>query len=181
MYRVRVNFSGISGSPYVATHYFEILGGTAQQAATAVGTFWGAVDNVLSNNLQWDLDTAVYSIDAATGQPFDVVQVTPASGTGGVAGDILSPASQGLISWRTGVFTNGRELRGRTFLPAIPEAQSTGAPIAGFITAVSTAAGAFIADANSDLQVYSRKHGVHASAVGGGVWNEWAVLRSRRD
>ena len=181
IYRVRTEFTGVQGVPYLSTMYFGFLAGTAQQAATAAGNFWSTVDGSLSTNLDWEVAPDVAHIDETTGEIVTLTNVTGASGTGATAADMLPPANQALVRWRTGVYIGGREVRGRTFIPGVPESMSTdGLPTSAFQTAIGTAAGTLLADANSELLVWSRTHGVVHACIGGDVWNQFAVLRSRR-
>jgi len=45
----------------------------------------------------------------------------------------------------------------------------------------NAAASALIADATSLFVVWSKTHGVEQVVTAGGAWNQFAVLRSRRD
>ena len=181
MYRIRTTFSGLQGAPYLSTFYFSDGGGTAQQAATAAGNFWAAVDAKMSVAMTWVQDSEVAEVNVGTGAVEGVSSIVPMNGVGGVAGDALPPATQGLVRWRTGVFVAGREIRGRTFIPGCVESESNGLP-AGSSTAVwNAAASALIADATSLFVVWSKTHGVEQVVTAGGAWNQFAVLRSRRD
>lgn len=184
LYRVGVDWSGggVFGGGR-STHYFNATGGTAAQAATAVATFWGAVDAYICNTARWDLDTEVQEIDSATGLITATTYVTAAGASGTDASAQLPPTVQGLIQWRTGAVVSGRTLRGRTYVPAAPEGQSdaTGIPSTGYQTALDTAAEALMNDANSDLVVYSTTHRTAGVVNAVTVWNKWASLRSRRD
>lgn len=182
MYRVRTVFTGIQGSPWLSTMYFDSLGaGTAQQAVSAVGTFWGALDNFMGAGVAWATEADVADINSTTGQPEDVTSTTPSTGAGSGGADLLPAATQGLIQWRTGVFANGREVRGRTFIPGLMETASTGGPSGTFASAAPTAAAALIADANSTLIIWSRANSSFAPVTSGTLWTSFAVLRSRRD
>lgn len=182
LYRIKTVFTGVAGSPYYNTLYFLASAGTASQAAVDVAGFWGAVDGFIKNTLTWDLDTDVEVIDSTSGNIVNVQSVSPASGTGGDAGDMLPPATQALIRWRTGMFVGGREIRGKTFVPAITETQSTaGQPSSALITALENSAAGLVGSPNAQLVVYSRKNSTYAPVTSGSAWGQFAVLRSRRD
>lgn len=181
MYRVRFTFDGVQGSPYLATHYFSEALGSAQQAATAAGTFWNSLEPVMASALNWSLERDVSHVNAATGQTTAVTQVNANSGVGSAGAGPLPFANQGLIRWRTGVFAGGREIRGRTFIPAPIETMSDEVPTSAYGTVVNPAITALIGDANSTLVIWSRVNGVEEDVTSGDLWNSWAVLRSRRD
>lgn len=182
MFRVRTVFTGVQGSPWLSTMYFSEFGGTASQAVTAVGTFWGAVDAHIANAVSWATEAEVATIATSTGEPTGLEITTPQTGTGSSGSQPIALAAQGLIRWRTGIFIEGRESRGRTFIPAVGAGDSVnGAPSTSLTTAVNAAAAALLADANSELEVYSRKHRVENPVLTGSLWGSFAVLRSRRD
>lgn len=95
----------------------------------------------------------------------------------------MAPATQGLMRWRTNVFNSGREVRGRTNLPVVLQADSDteGKPDVGYIGFWNSKAGALIADEDSTLVVYSKKNGLWAAVVTADMWSNYGVLRSRRD
>lgn len=188
VYRVRVVFENIQGSPWLATHYFSEAGGSAAQAVTTVSTFWGAVDNVMGTAAQWRTEPDVSLIDATNGHLTGVVATTPGTGAGGLAADLVPIVSQGLVRWRTGQIVGDRELRGRTFIPALTEtANSANGDLAAATNAtILAAANAYIADANSIPHIWHRpdpgaSNGTSAAVLTASVWNLWATMRSRRD
>lgn len=187
-YKIRTVFSGVPGTPWLSTMYFEEVGGTAQQAATAVGTFWGAIDALQSSLVTWTTEADVSTIDDQTGELTAVTVTTPVTGTGAQAGEMLPIASQALIRWRTGAFINGRNLRGRTFIPGLVVSQSDDGRVnASTQTTINNAASALIADGNSVLNVWHRPNpvgsatGAGEAVVSGLCWNQFATMRSRRD
>jgi hypothetical protein len=183
VFRVRTVFSGGQGTPYLSTFYFlPTSGKTAQMAVAATGAFWTAVKAHMANTLSFATEPEVVSIDAITGLATGSTAVTQVTGTGTSGGSPIAPATQGLVRWRTGVFTGGREIRGRTFLPGVTTGDNNaGVPIALYKTDINTAAAALIADANSDFCIWSKKHANDPLATSGVVWTQFAVLRSRRD
>jgi hypothetical protein len=182
MYRVVTNFTGPQGSPWVSTQFFDAAGGTAQQAVVTVGTMWGAIDNRMATTVLWATEPDVATIDETTGDITGVTSTTPQSGAGSGSGNILPIVTQGLIQLRTGVFLNGREVRGRIFIPGLTENDNdTGVPNAGILAVVNPAAAAAVADANSRLVVYTRANGAWAEAVTASMASYWSYLRTRRD
>lgn len=183
MYRIRTTFSGATGSPWVNTLFFSETGGSAQQAANAAAIFWQAVDAEMHTSITWSNETDVLIVNEDTGAATGVVQVEDSSGAGSNGVDLLPPATQALVRLRTGVFNDGREIRGRIFIPGLTEGANTagGSVNGATATVIGDAAAALVADANSELLVWSRSalqaHGVVAASV----WNQFAILRSRRD
>ncbi|HKY46334.1 MAG TPA: hypothetical protein VJM50_24790 [Pyrinomonadaceae bacterium] len=184
LWRVRTELTGpmITGGGQNDL-YFAVTGGTAAQAVTAAGAFWQAVAAGLSSQLSWATQPEVIQIDDATGDISASVQTTPQSGIGSDVGEALPKATMGLIRWRTGNFVGGREIRGRTFVPGVIEADNTtnGVPSTTIINVMNNAAAGLLAAANADLVVYSPTKHTSALVTSASAWNQWAVLRSRRD
>jgi len=183
IYRVRTSFSGVvvSGGGF-STLYFLDSGGSAQDASDAAGAFWNAVDARLNQNLTWATEPDVDELNVGTGALEGSNAVTPTSGVGASSTEAIPYASQGLLRLRTGVVAGGRELRGRVFIPGMTEADSSGGVVlAAAITAFDAAAASLISDSDSAWVVWSRTHGVAATVATASTWNQFAVLRSRRD
>lgn len=190
-YRLRYNWAGSAViGPSVTTLNFSTGGGTAQQAATAANNFIIALLPYLTGNVNYTLDTSVATVDETNGQTSAVTTVATSTGPGTGTGDFMPPATQLLMRWRTGVFVNGREARGRTFIPGVVESNvSNGTPIGAMQTAMNTAAATLIADATSRLVVWQRSRptdippfvGILRDVTTGQLWDRCAVLRSRRD
>jgi hypothetical protein len=205
MYRVTTLFSGtyVAGGGIQQFHFIE-GGGTALQALAAAKAFWAACSGFLVAGTIGITQGTVETVDELTGQVTAVTAGTngTTSFTGG--SEAMAPQVQGLVQWRSGIFADGREIRGRTFLPAMMESLNTlGAPAESLVTAVGVAAAALIADANSGLCVWRRPRverpqvgvpgdrwylpaqsarvGTHAVVSSGAMWSKWATLRSRRD
>lgn len=182
LYRVRTAILGIAGGPEVATHFFQASAGTAQDAATAVRTFWDSLKTCVGNGYTFQVENAVELIDQATGQPTGLASTTNTVVTGTGGNNYVPSATQGVIQWRTGLFLGGREVRGRTYIPGLVTgvAGTTGLPGGPLPAAAVAAIGAIISPASSDFCIYSRAHRASASATSGALWNQFGVLRSRR-
>lgn len=184
MYRVTTVLSGplvVGGG--ISRFYFAETAGTAAQAHAAVVSFWNAVDEVMSTQVSFTVEGEIEEWDAATGTITGVDNTDPYTATGTATGDPLPPATQGLIRWRTGFYTSGRELRGRTFIPGMTEGNngSDGKPASGVRVVLGNAANSLRSGASHQLSVYSRTHATAAPVTSSSVWTEWAQLRSRRD
>lgn len=189
MLRVKTIFSYTTGAPWVSTMHFTNLATQADAdfCNVAVGTFWTAVKAYLNSSVTYTTDAAVQDVSQSTGALQGLFGVTPQTGTGAVATEILPVVNQGLVSWRTGHFTNGREVRGRTFIPGLTEAAATlGVVTAATKTGIEAAATALIGDVNTTLCIWHRgAPGAGAGQVqavtASAMWTKFAVLRSRRD
>lgn len=182
MYRIRTVFTGVTGSPWVSTAFFGASGGTPSQAVTALGTFWSAVDNLMDSSVSWSTLADVETVNSANGQVTAVTNTTPVAGGGGGGATGVPIAAQGLVRWRTGMYVNGREIRGRWFIPGLATgSNSDGVVTPASVTTMQNAAAALIADATSDLVIWSRKNHNEPSVVSASTWTQFAVLRSRRD
>jgi len=184
IYRVRTAITGNSGGSQVATHYFDATSPfAAQDAADAVHAFWDALKSKIVTSYSFQVEGAVDEIDVTTGNPVATNAVTSTVVTGTEGTEKLPPATQGLIEWRTGFYVGGREIRGRTFIPGLSNSSSAanGVPTSTWITLANGAATAIIGWTSSNFVVYSPKKAQQALVIAGTPWNEWAVLRSRRD
>lgn len=181
--RMRLAWSGPGGSA-LSTFYFTETGGTSgDDAAAAVEAFVEDIKGVVANDWTASLTGVQAVIDDATGTLVGTVGIGGGFTTGGDNSNEKSPlATQGLIQWGTGTVVSGRILRGRTFIPGVTDAvNDEGKPTSGYITDINAAAAALIADSSSVLRVWSREHGTSAVVTAGSCWNQFAVLRSRRD
>jgi len=185
MLRVRTVFTGVAGSPYYSNIFYDQLPSAAEDAADAIGTAWEAMEPFMDNAISWVVESTVMVMDPVTGQPTDAVTVTGLSGTGSSAVDALPRAVQGLVQLRTGVFNAGREIRGRIFLPGlvVTTADLSGVISAGTVTAFEGIwEGALLTTPGVPTAgVWSRSGGIIEQVSSVSVWDEFAVLRSRRD
>ena len=185
MLRVTVVHTGLEGLPGYSQHFFGgETEGEAVAAVTAVGDFWDDLSIVTSSALDSRTEPEVFNIQPETGMTLGVFNTTPRTMGGATAGDVNPFATQMLLRWRTGVFVAGRELRGRTFVPGTLEAQNTnGRPLSTALGFAQTAMDTFRTNSvpAGDLAVWSRKHGQAALVNSGTPWDQWAILRTRRD
>lgn len=195
--RVRTVFSGVAGSPWYSNLYFDADGVTpsAQQNVDAVDAFWTALASLMDNAVTWTIGPEVPELDETTGELTGVQTVTPGTGAGTDTTDPLPYMSQGLVRLSTTDFVAGRRVRGRIFVPGLTETANTttGQPSGSAITAMTTAGTNLVAAGG--LLVWSRpfagdpaatpprpaRAGSKASITAVSGWNQWAVMRSRRD
>lgn len=185
VYEIKTEFTGSEGAPYLSTIYCESAAGTAQQAATAVGAFWGSVDAIISTTCLWSQLPEVKLLNTATGILENVFTITPATGAGGDAGEPIPQSNQYLIRLFTPGVVNGRRVRGRIFVPAPTQAGNENGNVApGYVSAINTSAALLVSPTSADPCVWHRPvNGAGGSAhsiSSVSTWSEFAVLRSRR-
>ena len=77
---------------------------------------------------------------------------------------------------------SGRILRGHTYIPGPTEGNNTdGKPSGAYKSAIAAAFTDFLAVPDTFPLVWSRTHGTVGPVLSGSCWDQWAVLRSRRD
>ena len=185
MLRILTTWTAPQGAPYYTNMYFAGLNqAQAEDAHSAVAGLW--------NNFQADISTAygctvqgdVDVVTPATGQVTDQHTVAPVTFAGDDAGQPLPFTTQGLIRWSTGFWQSGRQVRGRTFIPGITEGQTQGGvPDPAFIAVWNPFLVTFLGatDPGNEFGIWSRTAGNHTAVSAGAMWDQWAVLRSRRD
>jgi hypothetical protein len=199
----------IIGGPYVQgggiqQFYFDQAGGTAAQAQTAVKNFWNAFISSIGSGTTFAVNAAIESVSEPTG---DILSVTAGTAgttscTGGTT--VLPMQVQGLLQLRSGVYLDGREVRGRVNIPAlISTANAGGVPTSSIQTTIAGAGAALIADSVSTVGIYRRERlartqvgtkgspgylseqthrdGVFEPASSATASTKWATLRTRRD
>lgn len=152
----------------------------------ALEELWTAVGARVHSSFRWTVEAGGRIFDATTGQTTGVWS-DPVVRTGvgtGTSGTQVANATMVLFQWRTGVYQNGRELRGRTYVPGLLSNQVVGGELQpSAVAALGTAAQDFVTG-SPGFHIWSRpKNGTSGSSANvatGTVWNELAVLRSRR-
>ena len=180
MKRVRTIFSGVQGTPYFSNLYFGDSS-LSNACVTAVSTFFADMDGVISDALSWTTQGTVVTIDPITGDITDSEDVTGQNGFGADTGEDLPFANQALIRWHTGEYIAGRELRGRLFVPGMTiVADDNGTLLPSTLLTIQNAADGLIA-AGQNMLMWSKTHGETRAVTSANVWEQFAVLRSRRD
>lgn len=184
--RVRVEWSGdaVEGGG-VTTMY--ALAGDGASLSDALGTFFGSVAGYFPNSkVLWVLPTSGEVIESTNGQ---------ATGTwsGGAGGSVPSASPNASfaagvgarIRWETSVFSNGRRVRGSTFLvPLRSDVYDTdGTLISTVASGIQTAVNTLFAAAPP--VVFSRpspggSDGGYATTSAGVLLDKVSWLRSRR-
>lgn len=179
--RITTVWTGLEGLPGTTTMYGHENGVSAHDQVAAVMNFWGAIEGSLSSAIHFFVNPIVEIVDSTTGEITGLDDTgAGGSGAGANGGDLLPLTTQALVRWRTGVFSSGRELRGRTFIPGWCETENDdGKPTSGCVSLVQSAADTLVGSMN--MAAYSPTHHTWASVNLASMWTEWAVLRSRRD
>lgn len=190
MLRARVVWTSPTGGPYLSTFHFNPIVDSqveADGAATAIAAFLGSLDAEIDSNTSWSLQTQMGVIDPVTGNQTGVFVVAGATGSGGEVGDMAPAAAQGLIRWNTGGVVDGRVVRGKMFVPSVGGANSAEGRLSTTAIASMLAAATTFVD-NSTLAVWSRPKVGPPAVVGSAhtvlsaaIWNQFAMLTSRRD
>jgi len=184
IYEIRTEWTGVAGSPYYTTLRGLSAGTTSpQEMSDAFDTFLGNSSAYFDDSLVATISPEVRVINSADGETVAVDTISGNVATFVGTGDPLPTFVQGLIKHQTGVFTSGRRLRGKIYLPGMLEANNTaaGLPSAGFTSGVQGFWDSFLATVGPDYVIYSPTHRVYGSVTGSTVNGQWSILRSRRD
>ena len=185
MIRVTSEWTGAEGSPYYTTmHFGGSTQGEATAAANAVAALWNDLLGHFRDDMSVNVSDDVPQIDVVTGDILQNFVVSTALQSGLSTGDPLPPFTQALLRLRTGVYIAGRELRGKVFIPGLTENDNlNGRPLAALMSEIQDDVGNTIGGLPSSnfLLVWSPTHGEAANITSQTVWDEWALLRSRRD
>jgi len=161
------------------------IGNSVGSQRSALGTFFGAVDANLNNQVSWSVRKSGRELDDATGTLTGIWGDSPTYvGTGAGTVDSCPDATQVLLQWSTAAIVNGRFVRGRTFIPGLEvSALQLGNLQAAFITNFEAAQATLIAAAVGFgiwHRPVSASGGSQHDVVIGTTWDELAVLRRRR-
>lgn len=200
--RVLTTFSGVQGAPYYNNLCFQAVGGTydvaaANAAITAAKNFWFQFTVVWVATTSFVVNASVDVLDSTSGDITGRLTGTSQTGAGVASGsDPLPFASQGLVAWSTGQFLRGRQIVGRTFIPALLESASVGTSSTQLQSSAASAITALITTPTAvKFSVYSRaikakpaavppiahRDGAITNVNGGTLRAQFAVLRSRRN
>lgn len=180
MLRLAIDFSGVNEGTSIM-HFLPAEDDltAAQAAADAVDDFIVSFLGYVSNAQLAQVNTEVLVVNETTGQTTGVLPVTSQARTGTDAANALPNATMALFRWRTGLFLQGREVRGRTFWPGLTETSNDAQGNFSGAADLTADATAFIAA--SDIAIWSPTRLLASTVTVGTCWDEFAVLRSRRD
>lgn len=181
---LHTRWDGVAGAPYWTTLRATTAGvKTADDFRNAWATFLSSMAGSLADQLDAVILSEVTVIESTTGQLIDTETVSGTTIPMTNTSPMLPRATQGLIQWRTDTIISGRRVKGRTFLPGFCENANTddGDVESTVVTGVQGALNTFMSSMGGELVVYSRTHLSGGAVTTVRFWNEWAVLRSRRD
>lgn len=183
MDEVLVDWTTASGGGKVSVLY--VADTTTEAFRGRLGTFLSGINSRLHTTTKWSIRGSGRKIDSATGTLLgEWIGSAAITGTGTGTGEPLPDACQALIRWNTGVVVAGRFARGRTFIPGLTTAGTTGGNLTPAVqSAIQTGATTLLAGGPS-LLVWHRPvggaGGTNNAVTSSTVWNELAVLRRRR-
>lgn len=179
MLRFRINWSGVN-SGFSVMHTGSAPA-AAQADADALDEWLQDIAGTMVVTQQFQVDQEVEEVDPATGNITGVVTITSINRTGNVNTAPVPQAAQALFRWRTGFYSGGREVRGRTFVPglALANSSASGELASATVATLQTAGTTLLAD--SGFGIWSPARATFQVATACSVWNEFAVMRGRRD
>lgn len=182
---ILVDWTTPAGGGYRSVYMFGMVSDVEDQRI-ALGNMLESIDGYLSSSTTWTIETSGRELSDSTGTLTGTWgESTPQTGTGGVSAYAISDASQALLRWDTGHIVGGRYLKGRTYIPGVAIDQVVDGNLqAATAAAFASAAQQLINDA-VQMGVWKRPTsgtgGVWWAADTGTCWNEFAVLRRRRN
>lgn len=195
--RIRATWSGVPGTPYLSTWYFDATGSSAAGTVTAVRTFLTSLAPQIVTGLSATVDSEQFILDDQSGEITDVeVAVGGAAIAGSNGGEPLPYQTQGVLKLVTGGIVAGRRVRGRFYVPGPSEAVSNPTPLGTYNTVLQNACNALITatSASGPWSVWSRpvrateadpdveeRDGSTHHIVSGSPWSKWGIQRRRRD
>ena len=178
--RVRSVLTGVTGSPYYSNHYFEDVA-DPEECVGRVKAFWDLFAGVMVNEIDVHVDGNVPIISESSLEITGAAAVDGQDTAGTSSGEMLPPATQLVVSWHTGVYAGGREVIGKTFIPALSvDVNDEGVVLGSYRSDQIDALADWVSD-NPPLFVLSRAHHLSSQVVFANLWTQFGILRSRRD
>lgn len=177
---VTFNWQGGAGGGGGQSRLYFAPSKSTLQMQSAIEDFFAAWGAIAAAPYTGNWDGTWRVVESTTGQVTGSGSTGGRSGAGLVADQEMANQTQWVASLRTGQFVNGRELRGRIFIPGPPiTASENGQPTPATLTSIQGAVN--ILRQVGDLSVFSPTHLVTGVATGVEPFTEWGVLRSRRN
>lgn len=128
MLRTRIVWTGVAGSPYYSTFYWNGDGGTlAQEAQDQTIAYAAAAAGFVRTGLTMTVESEVLEVNHVTGESVTLFNVAGSTSVGANTNQPLPFQVQALTTFGTAGFRRGRRIRGRSFLPGLTEeVNSTG-------------------------------------------------------
>ena len=162
VYRVRAVWSGFQGAPgYSNFSFSDLTTDTARNVAgAAVKEFFTGLAAFLVTGCSIQVQPEVTEWDASTGQLTGASTMTtvPLASISTATAAPYAGGSGAAITWKTGVIFNGRRVSGRTYLVPLQGCyEQEGTLSAAAITAIGSAATAFIGSAGADFAIWAKQ------------------------
>lgn len=176
--QVQVAWTGAPGMPGVSTMYFS----TADSLTLAdVRAFFSSIASVIPPNVRLVFPAGGKTIDSATGQPngsWTGTKPTDVVGTGPV--NYAAPVGA-TVNWRSDLFVNGRQLRGKTFLvPLSTNSFDSAGTLDNTVRTSIQSAADLLRTTPAIMQVYGRSTHITAPVRSADVPDRAMVLTTRR-
>lgn len=179
LHRIRTNWSGIAGSPFVTTMMFDASVATPQEQADDVLAFWDGLQSHIQQDLSYTIDTVIDVVDPVTGNTTGVESVTSTLNAGLSASDPLPLGTQAYGITNTGVWQGSRQMRGRVYVPGCTETDSVQGGIEStFVDAILN--GITGLSVGAGLCVYSPTYSVWHPIISTSRPTGWARLTTRK-
>lgn len=111
--RAQVTWTGPPGFPAVSSFYYKTSDGVN---LTALKAFFEAIKNNLPTSITLKYPGFGTTLDDTTGDTTGTWSAAAPADTVGTAAGGYSGVTGTCLTWHTGIYTGGRELKGRTFL-----------------------------------------------------------------
>lgn len=187
VYEYRANWEVQGGGPGNSVFHFQDIVSPSDPTDIPgrVDTFMKALQTLLPDEVLISYDNEVRQLNTSSGVLEAVFPVTPPAAFSGTGSGVFGSAQGFQVVWDTGVIgSNGRRIRGRTFLVPSPSISNSGQVLSTAATTAETAAAAFITGTTADntpLAVWSRINGAAPAVTVGTVPDKQVILRTRRD
>lgn len=178
--RIQTIQTGFQGGPAYNNWY---AGGQTQadadELALRVKNLWTAFGGLMKTGVEVRTTGVAEVFETITGKTTTNLAVEPLL-TGGIAGAAEAAAGTCLVlRWRTGVYVNGREIRGRSYMSGLADiADGSGMVAQASLNGANAAAAGYAT--GSVTSVYSPTNGSTAPISAGSCWNMFGLMRSRR-
>lgn len=173
--------TGVAGAPYYSSLFWD-LSYSAAEVVEHTAELWEILDNYIVNEIAWEVSGVVQAIDDVTGAVLAAGVTDAETGNGEATQEMLPLSTQMLIKWRTGIYVGGREIRGRTFVPGLADfVNAEGAVDETVHDALADDLATWLGGLSAPPLIWSRTNGDSQPIAAAEVWDQFAVLRSRRD
>lgn len=175
-------WTGVAGLPAYSNFYFLNGAIEQQEAHNAVGSLMGSLQNFVRTGVTMTVEGSVPTIDSATGNILSEEELVTDTFNGADPTEPLPPAVQLLVRYRTQAFSNGRRVQGRTYLPCMTQTVNDSGKVGeAQRTAISGYFSSFFTATANGLVVWAKTSGGVAPVSSISIWDQFAVMRSRRD